>query len=45
MNAELAKIYKNPLILFSNETATLQSMARYMYTIDIGTIMLYRLSF
>ena len=31
------------LILFSTKTATFQSMAHYMYTIDIGITMLYGL--
>ena len=43
MNAQQTNIYKNPLILFRKKTATFQSMARYMYTIDIGTTMLCRL--
>ena len=41
MNVEQTNAYKNPLILFSKKTATFQSKAHYMYTIDTGTAMLY----
>ena len=50
MNMEQTNMYiicvcvcKNPLILLSKKTAAFQSMAHYMYTIDIGTTMLYNL--
>ena len=41
MNAEQTNIYQNPLL--RKKTATFQSTAHYMYTIDINTTMLYRL--